>query len=721
MAMGITKRTAFAGLVGVTALGLTLIDAVPTMTGQGAIAIAERAGARVTPEVVGAGAATTIRIEGSGFRRDDAVSIRNCPASNPSAVYPVPFPAPGPGQTAGSVTFIDSTTVLVTTPSIIPAGTCDLRIGGQDLDDALTFVEAPQRLDVQIRNTTGRPDTDVWVSAAYNCPVSTPSPPWPPGVDECDTDGRSDPHYSWPARAGSDPNRFWYEVYAGDEPLPAFTGVRLSDLPAVAGSPNTYRLSIANIDSGVVYVSYGRAVNTGASVNGRAPSYLTSPTRFDVFELTFHGSGASAGESGAGRWTNRVYANITAVAGLGILMDMAGLDNSVDARGSAPQRVGTGVSWTPGLGIYDVYRTLASAGADVADPRVVVTRDGGPATADTFLRFVSPSTNEGAGYADMGAGPDSYLSWIERQDTPMTVVGLYTGAGEGSGTWFCYRAERFRADAPTVLRGSYGHASRAAAVAAAAKSCTEGTPGLDITTATSPVSGIPGPVTSRAIYMQDNAFLQGGSVAVGNDLYNAVYRDFIVSFAYGFWGSLPGDTGWVTTSWDRGQAKAFSSAWPATTNMRTHPRWNAYAESIWRIGNAYGMPYSDTFENAGKGNPLVSGTSIHTLRVTLRPDGAWDDSASLLPHAQRITARKGERFRTARLSPVGLTDPVLYSVSPKLPTSRKRARDGIWFSRINGSILGKPTRIAKRTTYVITGTSPNGASATARVRLRVVR
>ncbi len=719
--MGIARRTAAAGLIGATALGLVLVDALPAVTGQPASALAERTAGQVTPDIVGAGAATTIRIDGSGFRREDAVSFANCPASNPSAVYPIPFPSPGPGQDPGAVTFVDASTVLVTTPSIIPEGTCDIRVGALTLTDAVTFVEAPRRLEVHIRNDTGRPDSDMWVSAAYNCPLSAPSPPWPPGVDGCNTDGRTNPHYAWPGRGGSDPHRFWYEVYAGGEPMPAFAGVRLTDLPAVTGSPRTYALSVANIDSGVIYLSHGRAVNTGPSVDGRAPSYLTSPTRFDVIELTFHGSGASAGDSGAGRWTNRVYANITAVAGLGMLMDMTGFDNSVDARGPAPRPVGSRVSWAPGLGIYDVYRALAAAGADVTDRRVVVTSDGGPATPGNFLRFVSPSTNEGAGYADLGAGPESYLSWIERQGRPMTVVGLYTGAGPGSGTWFCYRADRFRADAPTVLRGSYGHRSRTEAISAAGDGCAGGSAGLDITTATSPTSGRPGPVTSRAVYMQDNSFLQGGELAAGNDLYNAIYRDFIVSFAYGFWGSLPGDAGWVTTSWDRGQAKAFSSAWPASPGIAAHPRWNAYAESIWRIGNAYGMPYSDTFDNAGRGNPLVSGTSIHTLRVTLRPDGSWDDSPTLLPATQRITARKGERFRTVRLSSVGLAAPVAYSVSPRLPTSRKRARDGIWFSRAQGSILGKPTRIAKRTTYVITGTAPDGGSATARVRLRVVR
>jgi len=708
-------RGTLAGVV----LGALVAGLASMAAGPGTAAPA--APAAVTPSTVGANAMTTVRITGAGFRRGDAVAILNCPLSNPGAVYPIPFPAPPPGGSPGSVTYVDGETLLLTTPSVIPAGECDIRIGAVTLADALTFVEAPARLRVEIRNDSGRPDADVWVSVAYNCPLTAPSPPWPPGVGGCDTDGRRNPHYAWPARTGSDPHRFWYEVYAGQDPLPAFTGIRLTDLPQVAGQDHTYSLSVANIDSGVVYVSYGEAVNAGPSIDERAPSYLTSPTRFDVFELTFHGSGQSAGDAGAGRWTTRVYANITAVAGLGILMDMSGFDNSVDARGPAPQRVGTGIRWSSDLGILDVQRTLAAAGADVTDTRVVVTRDGAPLTPDTFLRFVSPSTNGGAGYADLGLGSASYLTWIDEQRRPLTVIGLYTGAGVGQGTWFCYRAERFRADAPTVLRGSYDHPSRAAAVTAAQDSCRGGTPGLDITTATSPTSGTAGPVTSRAVYMQDNAFLQGGSAAAGNDLYNAIYRDFIVSFAYGFWGSLPGNEGWTTSSWDRGRATAFTAAWPGLADPRKHPRWNAYAESIWLLGNAYGMPYSDTFDNAGKGNPLVSGTSITTLRVTVRPDGPWSDRARLLPEKQRIAARKAVPFATTRLTPVGLTSPIAYTLTPRLPTSRKRAHDGIWFSRHHGVILGRPTRVMPRMTYIVTARGADARIATARIRLGVSR
>lgn len=679
-----------------------------------------RAALGLSPSSVGANAATTVLLTGSGFSPSDRVTISGCPATNPGAVYPVPFPDPGPGQSAGRVEFVDSTRVLVTTPTVIPAGTCDVTVGDTTARDALTFVAAPERLSVEIVNDSGRPDSDVWVSVGYNCPLAMPSPPYPPGADGCNTDGRSNPHYAWPATSsGSNPNRYWYEAYAGAEPLPAFTGRRLTDLPRVEGRPHAYALSVANIDSGVVYVSYGEAVQTGGSVIGRAPSYLSSPTRFDVFELTFHGSGASAGNPGAGSWTNRVYANITAVAGLGILMDMAGYDNSQGPDGPSPRKVGTGIRWEPGLGIRDVYAGLAAAGADVGSQSVVVTSDGKPATPGNFLRFVSPSTNEGVGYADIGAGADSYLRWIDEQRHDMTVVGLYTGAGPGQGSWFCYRAERFRHDAPTTLSGSYGHASKAAAAAAARDDCAGGTRGLDVTTATTPTSGTPGPVTSQAMYMQDNRFLQGGAVATGNDLYNAIYRDFIVSFAYGYWGSLPGEAGWITTSWSEGQAPAFALAWPGLPDAKAHPRWNAYAESVWRLGNAYGMPYSDTFENAGKGNPLVSGSSIHTLRVSLRDDGDWIDAARLLPRRQRVIATRGERFASAPLEPIGFGAGVRYSVIPAMPTRRANAVNGIWFIPRTGVIQGTPRRTAKVRGYTITARDSTGTTASARVRLLI--
>ena len=670
--------------------------------------VAQASPLTVAPGKVGANAATTVVITGSGFRSDDKVTLSGCPAGNPDAVYPVPFPNPGPGNSGGSVTVVDSQHILLTTPTVIPAGSCDVNVGAATASDALTFIAAPERLTVEITNESGRPDNDVWVSVGYNCPI---------GVAGCNTDGRSNPDYDWPTTSsGSSPSRYWYEVYAGQSPLPAFTGRRLSDLPAVSGHPHTYAMSIANIDSGVVYVSYGAAVQTGASIIGRAPSYIASKVRFDVFELTFHGSGASAGSP---TWTNRVYANITAVAGLGILMDMAGYDNSRGVNGPAPQRVGSGIRWEPGLGIHDIYRTLASAGADVANPRLVVTTDGKPATPSTFLRFVSPSTNEGVGYADVGAGADSYLRWLGAQAHDMTIVGLYTGAGPGQGSWFCYRASKFRADTATTLSGSYGFPSKAAASESAKADCVGGTRGLDVTTATTPTSGIPGPVTSQAVYMQDNRFLQGGAVAAGNDLYNAIYRDFIVSFAYGYWGSLPGEAGWITTSWSEGQAPAFSSAWPNLLRPQVYPRWNAYAEAIWSVGNAYGMPYSDTFNNGGKGNPLVSGSSIHSLRVTLRPDGTWSDTPRLLPARQRVIAHPRTRFTSTPLQAVGFSTPTTFAIAPSLPNTKRHAVNGVWFDSRGGVLRGTPKRVAKPATYTITARDRAGSTATARVRLLI--
>lgn len=711
-----STRWLIVGLIAAPLLATAPVAAIETPAATGSAQILS-----VVPQVVGANSSTTVRITGSGFERDDNVAFSHCPDSNPGARYPVPFPVADQDQNPGSVEFIDSTTILVTIPDVIPVGDCDITVGDAVLADSVHFTEAPEQLTVEIVNTSDQPDSQVWVTAGYNCPLSAPSPPWPAGVDGCDTDGTINPHYAWPGRGGSNPNRFWYEVYAGRNPLPAFTGVRLSDLPAIKGRAHTYGLSVANIDSGVVYISYGEPVNVGSAVAGRAPSYLTSPTRFDVFELTFHGSGASAGEAGQGHWTNRVYANITAVAGLGILMDLAGYDNSWGVDGPAPRRIGTGISWNKDLSIRGLLQLLADRGVDVNDPRVVVTTDGKPATEGTFLRLVSPSTNEGSGYADLAGGAQSYLRWVAQQVQPMTLVGQYSGSGVGQGTWFCYRAERFSTTQRTTLQGAYGFYTRADATDAAGRQCSGGIRGGVITTASSSADPSAGPVTSSAVYMQDNRYLVDGAPPVGNDLYNAIYRDFIVSFAYGYWGSTQGSDGWNTTTWSRGQVPAFSAAWPGLSGAEQNPRWSSYAEAIWTAGNAYGMPYSDTFDNAGQGNPLVSGSSIATLRLTLHPDGDWSDQPAVVPARQRVTAVKGVRFASRALTPIGFTSPVVFSVQPSLPSSRKKARDGIWFVRKTGVIKGIPARLSHRTTYVITARSADGVSADARIRLRVVR
>lgn len=567
----------------------------------------------VVPAVVGSTASTTVLVRGTGFSSGQSVELSGCPSTNPQAVYPV-----------RQFQVVNDTTMLVTTPDIIPAGTCALTVAGARLSEALTFVDAPERLGLQITNNTDVDDEGLWITIGYNCPGVIPSPPYPPGSDGCSTDGRSYPDYDWPATSsGTGQNRYWYEVYSDDSPIPAFTGIRFTDLAPVANQTQTREISLANIDSGVVYIAQGAPVNTGASPVGRAPSYVTSQVRFDVFELTFHGSGASAGTSApGGSWTSPVYANITAVAGVGMLMDLSGWDNSRGAQGPSPQRIGSDVSWKSGTTTDDLVTTLRSAGVNVDDTSVVVTSDGKPYRPETFVRIVSPSTNGGSGYANLQGSTRSYLAWLTRQKKRFVIVGLYSGSGAGSGTWYCYRSSAFSRRVPTQLTGSYGYLTRSSARAAAKNGCTPtgaGTAGPVLTTATSPVSGKVGPVTSAAVYMQDNRYVQNGEIAVGNDLANAVYRDFIVSFAYGYWGSRVGSAGWTTLSWStaKGSTPAFSQGWPGFAQGARYPRWNAYAESIWTYTNAYGMPYSDTFVNGGRGNPLVTGSAISTLRLSI--------------------------------------------------------------------------------------------------------
>ncbi len=557
----------------------------------------------VSPSTVGSNSNTTVLVRGNGFVEGDTVQLSGCPVTNPQAVYPVP-----------QVQIVDATTMLVTTPNIIPAGTCTLTVGRSSLPAALTFADAPERLTVQITNDTSVTDEQLWITLGYNCPRAITSPPYPPGTDGCNVDGRSNMQYDWPPTlSGTNANKYWYEVYSDDSIIPAFTGIRFSDLAPVAGQAQTREFAVANIDSGVVYISQGSPVNTGASPIGRAPSYVTSKTRFDAFELTFHGSAQ-------GSWASPVYANITAVAGVSMLMNLSGWDNSIGSHGPAPRQIGTGVSWRKGATTDGIVTTLRAAGVNVDDTSVVVTTDDKPYRTNNFLRIISPSTNGGSGYARLGGSKRSYLAWLTRQQKRFKVVGLYSGSGAGAGTWYCYRSNVFTRRSPTALTGSYGYATRAAARAASRSGCTAtgtATAGPKIVTATTPVSGVAGSVTSAAVYMQDNRYLQDGVIATGNDLANAIYRDFIVSFAYGYWGSRSGSSGWTTLTWGtaKGSVPAFSPGWPAFKRGVAFPRWNAYAESIWKFTNAYGMPYSDTFGNGGRGNPLVSGSAISTLRL----------------------------------------------------------------------------------------------------------
>lgn len=627
----LVPRLAVSGLAaGALAAGLLSAVAAPA---------AADGGLSLSPSAVGQNSSTVIQVTGSGFGTAanpsvTAVNISGCPATNPGANYPVPF-VDAPAGKQGSVSVVNDTTLLLTTPAIIPAGVCDIAVtttsGTLSLADGLTFQNAPERLTIQLTNNSGvYADSDVWVTLGYTCSNQSP----PPGAGDCSTDGDTDPNYAWPKGGPNPLNRWFYEAYNGGAPLPAFTGVQLSSLQPVAGQPRTYSFEIANIDSGVVYLSYGQAVNTGADEAGRAPSYITNTTRFDVFELTFHGSGASADDQA---FSNQVYANITAVSGLGILMGMTGTDNSY----GTPQVVGAPIEW--GTTLYGIYSQMQSEGADVTNQEVVKTSNSQDASGSNFLRFISPSTNTGVGYADFGSGTESYLQWLDGASQPMTIVDQYTGqVGPGSATWFCYQG-RFQYDDTTTLSGGWGFASQADAVAAAQNGCSGGTPGPDMQTT----------VTSQDIYMQPSeGFTLVDYTSQGNDIFSAIYRNFIVSFAYGYWGSQAGESGapdpgfntayWLNRPGTPAQP-AFGAAWSGQGVTTDDPRWNAYAAAIWNISNVYGMPYSDTFDNAGKGNPQVTGPNVYNLSVVLNPDGQWGSTSltsELAINGERVV-RKG--------------------------------------------------------------------------------
>lgn len=285
------------------------------------------------------------------------------------------------------------------------------------------------------------------------------------------------------------------------------------------------------------------------------PSPDTSKIRFDTVELTYLPGTAA-------------IANLSAVAMFGVPMDLQAVDA---AGGVVPDE-------SKGYRCYTdtIRERLRATGVDMT----IVERK---TAAGDFARIVAPATIA-AGYPDLGAYVDSQTG------REITLAGRFDGQPAGQ---FRYSG-RFGQDGSISLTGT-------------------------VPTGADPAKTlhIAGNSIPDAIYTQNGPYTVGGVPAqVGdNDVYSAMYRDFIVAFAYGYWGGRYGD-----------DAQAFNSNPPpaAFSKARLGPEpyssWHVYAEVFNEFSNSYGMPFSDTFHNNGKGNPLLSFLASPTLRATILPD-----------------------------------------------------------------------------------------------------
>ena len=355
------------------------------------------------------------------------------------------------------------------------------------------------------------------------------------------------------------------------------TSVRLTDAaagmvmasPAVGGTGGSYDFTVgaggSGFAAGSLWVSYYAPLS-----NTARPSPVTSQVRFDQVELTYTASSRPA-----------TWADLTAVAMWGIPTNLdffsrtTLLDQYSRSNGSLAD--------------------LEAALEPVAPHAFVHGSDG------KFLRVLSPVVSPRS-YPDMSA----YVTSLAGQR--LTVSGQYAKAGDPNTGRYSYSGV-LDPSGNVILTGTVRDP------AAPGGTRTGSSVRVDAAWLTGPVPSMPG----YGVYMQNGPYAVDGAIpasgGIVNDVYGAIYRDYVTAFAYGYWGGRFGND---TADFTRPpRTSAFAAA---RSNADPFPAWSAYAQAITSISTAYAMPFGDTFVPDSV-NPLVPGIhDVTMMRVTLMSD-----------------------------------------------------------------------------------------------------
>ena len=108
---------------------------------------------------------------------------------------------------------------------------------------------------------------------------------------------------------------------------------------------------------------------------------------------------------------------------------------------------------------------------------------------------------------------------------------------------------------------------------------------------------------------------------------------------------------------------------------------------------------------SGSSSSTASSSASSTASSTASPSATTSTPAAISPDTQTLIATAGQPIAgtTSFTASSGMTDPVTYIVSPKLPV-------GLTMSSTTGVIDGTPTTAQKATDYTVTGTESAGSS-----------
>lgn len=679
-----------------------------------------------------------VTITGAGLDTATAVNFAFCPSTNPTALNPAVIVSRTQGGGSLSVQ-VPNVPISTNPPCAVeavlpsagsrPAGYTVASVPkakpGGGFTGGFSF-EAPYQGPITF--TVGNPhNTPPPLSKAAPAPRS--------GVTDADLHVCLVGTPSGPNVAPSFPN-----VNVKTLTCTAFT-----DLPAYSSTTHTATFTIsAVLASGVIYFA-------DQDISGNAPDARTSKARFGIFELTYD--------------TGGVHSDMTLIDQVGFTMSSEYYPNpSLSKEPFKGSYRDTGC-------LVDIVNQVSLTGATMISttttPGVMKYSGAAPTTTPTPGTWKASDLGPGTGWIGLiGASKlttayPSVQTYTSSVTGPLSITDHLGNDPSFSGD-FAYTA--------TLSGGVW-------TLTGTIKNGTLPGPAIQVEAA-----GLYGPGThggtGYGVYGQDGPFnvqLPGASTWLGwgsgaqvtpvqpappadplpdyTNLVKTIYRDFVVGFAYGYWGSSKVTGGGSATGPNAvnftqdpiGNAyQAAQPAYPKGTGASSQYAWNVYDDVIRSLSNkdgatgplgkpsgAYGMPYSDTFVPSAL-SPEGGQANIYAWTITLGDPAGCDTQATLTPPRQTVQSVLGRPVvplkagtlgagsglsEMVEYTATGFSGPVTYTLT-HLDGSPVLLPAGLSFHRSTGVISGTPKASMAPVPLVVTGTD-GVTSATARLTFGV--
>jgi hypothetical protein len=402
------------------------------------------------------------------------------------------------------------------------------------------------------------------------------------------------------------------------------TSVPISCLPkdgSVAGG-HAYKFELGEgIGSGLLWVSLGSPITSG--IPQTQPSFDTTTYRFANVEFAYPGQG-----------------DMTNVDQFSFPIDLE------TYKAGSPKVIESTHYDAATCGIIEALKNaVTTRTAHGAKWKQVVVRDG----EGTFVRVVSPKQRarqlekDGKTPNPFAQGWPSLKPYLDSMSGKTVAVrGLFTpGAGSSyfdETGWYSYTA-RFDKQTNVVMTGTIGadlesgpggRGKRSGSTIKIAAAGTDTDKNGKVVARDGLLTGLYDQSSRYTVDTTPRNGMKNGvdEIDAPDDVYNAVYRDFVTAFTYGYWGGVYGNNNekfwraFAPPAAPDGGKPGFIPARSTKDPAKLLP-FNIWSQTMFKFSDNYNIPYGEDYGSGAphRPSPLLDVPKGGTWRMTVKGDG----------------------------------------------------------------------------------------------------